>query len=206
VQQGTELGRRAKAYMDKGELVPDEVTIAMVQERIQQPDARRGVVFDGVVDRRPVRLAHGAGAGAKVREHGLPDEWETGFALNPNDSGDAQLDSEMDGLQNWQEFGYGTNPLLKDSDGDGFDDATEIASGSDPTDADSRPRVNSPVGAAAPTSTPAPTPQAPIAEATPAPANNRLMPLATILGIALCALAGGVIVIGGVAFALRRKR
>ncbi|HLF01500.1 MAG TPA: hypothetical protein VI547_05960, partial [Anaerolineales bacterium] len=89
---------------------------------------------------------------------GLPDEWETGFALNPNDSGDAQLDSEMDGLQNWQEFGYGTNPLLKDSDGDGFDDATEIASGSDPTDADSRPRVNSPVGAAAPTSTPAPTP------------------------------------------------
>ena len=47
VQQGTELGRRAKAYMDKGELVPDEVTIAMVEERIQQPDARRGVVFDG---------------------------------------------------------------------------------------------------------------------------------------------------------------
>lgn len=47
VQQGTELGRQAKTYMDRGELVPDKVTIAMLVERIQQPDARRGVVFDG---------------------------------------------------------------------------------------------------------------------------------------------------------------
>ena len=47
VQQGTELGRRAKEYMDKGELVPDEVTIAMIEERIKRPDAQQGVVFDG---------------------------------------------------------------------------------------------------------------------------------------------------------------
>jgi adenylate kinase len=47
VQQGAELGRQAKAYMDRGELVPDELTIAMIEERIAQPDAQEGVIFDG---------------------------------------------------------------------------------------------------------------------------------------------------------------
>ncbi len=47
VQQGSELGQRVKVYMDRGELVPDELTIAMLEERIQQPDAQQGVVFDG---------------------------------------------------------------------------------------------------------------------------------------------------------------
>ena len=47
VKQGTELGNRAKAYMDRGDLVPDEVTIAMLLHRIQQPDAKGGVMFDG---------------------------------------------------------------------------------------------------------------------------------------------------------------
>jgi len=43
----TELGMLAKSYMDKGELVPDEVTINMVLERIVQPDCAGGVLFDG---------------------------------------------------------------------------------------------------------------------------------------------------------------
>lgn len=43
----TELGRLAKGYIDKGELVPDDVTIAMVRERISQPDAKKGALFDG---------------------------------------------------------------------------------------------------------------------------------------------------------------
>lgn len=43
----TELGLQAKAYMDKGELVPDEVVIGMVEERIAQPDCDGGVLFDG---------------------------------------------------------------------------------------------------------------------------------------------------------------
>ena len=47
VQQDSELGRIAKAYMDRGELVTDEVTIAMLEERIDQPDAREGAIFDG---------------------------------------------------------------------------------------------------------------------------------------------------------------
>lgn len=45
--QGTPLGVRAKAYMDRGELVPDDVTIGMVAERIAQADCAGGVIFDG---------------------------------------------------------------------------------------------------------------------------------------------------------------
>lgn len=47
VARQTPLGVLAKSYMDKGELVPDDVTIKMVMERIARPDCARGVVFDG---------------------------------------------------------------------------------------------------------------------------------------------------------------
>ncbi|CAG0965153.1 adenylate kinase [Anaerolineae bacterium] len=47
VSKQTPLGKLAKSYMDKGELVPDDVTIQMVMERIARPDCERGVVFDG---------------------------------------------------------------------------------------------------------------------------------------------------------------
>ncbi len=47
VKQGAELGRLAKSYMDRGELVPDDVTIRMLLERIRQPDAERGFMLDG---------------------------------------------------------------------------------------------------------------------------------------------------------------
>ncbi len=47
LEQGTELGLAAKAYMEKGVLVPDEVTIRMVRERIVAPDCERGIVLDG---------------------------------------------------------------------------------------------------------------------------------------------------------------
>ncbi|MCC6456879.1 MAG: adenylate kinase [Caldilineaceae bacterium] len=43
----TELGLLAKSYMDRGELVPDEVTILMVQDRIQREDCQKGAIFDG---------------------------------------------------------------------------------------------------------------------------------------------------------------
>lgn len=43
----TELGLLAEKYMNKGELVPDDVTIAMVRQRMQQPDVQKGVLFDG---------------------------------------------------------------------------------------------------------------------------------------------------------------
>jgi adenylate kinase len=47
VSTGTELGRQAKAFMDRGDLVPDEVTIAMVSSRLQEDDAQDGFLLDG---------------------------------------------------------------------------------------------------------------------------------------------------------------
>jgi len=47
VSQGTPLGRQAKEYMDRGDLVPDEVTIAMVRDRLGEDDAQDGFLLDG---------------------------------------------------------------------------------------------------------------------------------------------------------------
>ena len=47
VQSGSALGRRAKAIMDKGDLVPDEVVIKIISERIDQRDCRNGAILDG---------------------------------------------------------------------------------------------------------------------------------------------------------------
>ncbi|GGW17081.1 adenylate kinase [Streptomyces capoamus] len=47
ISQQTELGKLAKSYMDAGNLVPDEVTIAMAKDRMEQPDAESGFLLDG---------------------------------------------------------------------------------------------------------------------------------------------------------------
>ncbi|WP_030773837.1 adenylate kinase [Streptomyces sp. NRRL F-2664] len=47
ISQGTELGKQAKAFMDAGDLVPDEVTIGMAKDRMEQPDAVHGFLLDG---------------------------------------------------------------------------------------------------------------------------------------------------------------
>ena len=47
VTTGTDLGRQAKSFMDRGDLVPDEVTIAMVNARLQEDDAQAGFLLDG---------------------------------------------------------------------------------------------------------------------------------------------------------------
>ena len=47
IKNGTELGKKAKTYMDQGLLVPDELTCDLVVDRIQQPDAANGYVLDG---------------------------------------------------------------------------------------------------------------------------------------------------------------
>jgi len=43
----TELGKKAQTYMTKGELVPDDVTIAMIRERLTRPDCKAGAILDG---------------------------------------------------------------------------------------------------------------------------------------------------------------
>ena len=47
IKEGTELGKRAKEYMDKGELVPDDITIGMLLDRIHKADCKDGFVLDG---------------------------------------------------------------------------------------------------------------------------------------------------------------
>lgn len=53
VSKGTDLGKEAKKYMDSGQLVPDEVTIGIVEERLAQDDCKKGSFWMG----SPVRLS-----------------------------------------------------------------------------------------------------------------------------------------------------
>ncbi len=54
IKNRTKLGLLAQSYMDKGELVPDDVTIAMVKDRLSQPDCKAGAILDGF-PRTPVQ-------------------------------------------------------------------------------------------------------------------------------------------------------
>ncbi len=47
IKEGTELGQKAKSYMDEGALVPDEVTIGIVKERLSKDDCQKGFLLDG---------------------------------------------------------------------------------------------------------------------------------------------------------------
>ena len=64
VREETELGQKAKEYMDRGDLVPDELIIAMIIERLQQDDARDGFILDGFP--RTDRAGRGARRGARA--------------------------------------------------------------------------------------------------------------------------------------------
>jgi adenylate kinase len=66
LDETTELGRRVKQIMNAGDLVPDEVTIAMIQERLTQPDAEGGFVLDGF----PRNIAQAEALDAMLAEHG----------------------------------------------------------------------------------------------------------------------------------------
>ncbi len=68
VSGGTELGRLAKKYMDAGDLVPDEVTNAMVRDRLAQPDAKDGFLLDGF----PRNVAQAGELDAMLHELGAP--------------------------------------------------------------------------------------------------------------------------------------
>lgn len=48
IANGTELGKKAKQYMDEGSLVPDELILGIVADRVAQPDCQKGFILDGV--------------------------------------------------------------------------------------------------------------------------------------------------------------
>jgi len=47
IKEGTELGKKAKEYMDQGQLVPDEVTVGIVKDRLSETDCKKGFLLDG---------------------------------------------------------------------------------------------------------------------------------------------------------------
>ena len=47
IKNGTELGKKAKEYMDKGELVPDELVVDLVKDSLEQDDCKNGFMLDG---------------------------------------------------------------------------------------------------------------------------------------------------------------
>src|SRR5674476_439172 len=67
VAAGSEVGQRAKSIMDAGQLVPDEVVVAIIADRIGQSDAKRGFVLDGF----PRTVAQAEALEHRVTERGL---------------------------------------------------------------------------------------------------------------------------------------
>ncbi|MEX2236422.1 MAG: adenylate kinase [Dehalococcoidia bacterium] len=66
-RDGTELGKLAETYMDRGDLVPDEVTIRMLLKRLEEPDTENGAVFDGF----PRNLAQARALDEALANHGM---------------------------------------------------------------------------------------------------------------------------------------
>jgi adenylate kinase len=68
VKSGSELGQKAKAIMERGELVPDAIVIAMLGARITQPDAARGFILDGF----PRTVPQAEALDVLLKEKGMP--------------------------------------------------------------------------------------------------------------------------------------
>lgn len=64
IAAGTEMGRKAKEYMDQGQLVPDEVVIGIVKDRLADPDCQKGYILDGFP--RTVEQARALSTFAKI--------------------------------------------------------------------------------------------------------------------------------------------
>ena len=67
IKEGTDLGKKAKEYMDQGLLVPDELTVGLVTDRISQPDCGNGFMLDGF----PRNVSQAVQLDAFLKEHGI---------------------------------------------------------------------------------------------------------------------------------------
>ena len=79
VKDGTELGRRAKAVMDAGQLVDDATILGMVRERLAAPDAARGFILDGF----PRTIPQAEGLDGMLAQIGQPLDAVIQFEVQP---------------------------------------------------------------------------------------------------------------------------
>jgi adenylate kinase len=122
IAAGTELGRRCKAIMDRGDLVPDDIVVGIIAERLDQPDCIKGAVFDGFPRTIPQaealdRMLAGRGSKIdavielKVDDEAMVGRMETRVKENP---GSARADDNPETLRNrLAVYHRNTAPLLE---------------------------------------------------------------------------------------------
>lgn len=79
INEGTELGRKAKSIMDEGKLVPDDVVIGLIAERIQRPDCKKGFILDGF----PRTIPQAEALGTLLKKRGLGLSSAILFEIDP---------------------------------------------------------------------------------------------------------------------------
>jgi adenylate kinase len=125
--RGTELGRTASRYMDRGELVPDDVMIEMVLERLGEGDCAGGFVLDGF----PRTVPQAEALGKRLEELGRPldavvslqvgeDELRERLAARAEEQDRAEDDDEDAIRRRLELFDRETEPLLDFYDGKGL--------------------------------------------------------------------------------------
>ena len=125
--RGTELGRTASRYMDRGELVPDDVMIEMVLERLGEEDCAGGFVLDGF----PRTVPQAEALGERLGELGRPldavvslevgeDELRDRLAARAEEQDRAEDDDEGAIRRRLELFDHETEPLLDFYDGKGL--------------------------------------------------------------------------------------
>ncbi|WP_416829486.1 adenylate kinase [Ectobacillus polymachus] len=80
IKEGTELGLQAKSFMDKGELVPDEVTIGIVRERLSKEDCKKGFLLDGF----PRTVAQASALEEIMQDLGKKIDYVLNIQVNPD--------------------------------------------------------------------------------------------------------------------------
>ena len=104
-RDGTPLGIAAQAYMERGALVPDEITIGMLLQRLEAPDAERGVILDGFPRNRPQadaldRALADRGAAVEAR---AADELEREPAVGAAPAGPVVAAARVDPAPAWRQ-------------------------------------------------------------------------------------------------------
>lgn len=94
----TKLGLEAKSYMDKGELVPDTVVIAIIEERLRESDCKKGFILDGF----PRTVVQADALEATLKEMGLSIEHVLNIQVD-----DAELIKRLSGRRTCKECGEG---------------------------------------------------------------------------------------------------